>query len=266
VVLAGKADESELMKSLLLPREHKEHMPPKEKPQLTERQVALIHWWIDQGASFSKKVKDLPQPADLQPVLAALQHEEVKKIEVAVVPAEPIAPADAKAIGTLKDRGVLVLPVAQGSNYLMANFATATGITDKDIALLAPLKKQLVWLKLGGTAISDSALQVVGQCVNLYSLWLNHTAITDAGLKALQPLKNLQTLNLVGTAVTAKGLLQLQELKNLRSLYLYQTRISSTGWSAVKNAFPQAQIDTGGYSVPTLASDTTEVKQAKTNG
>jgi hypothetical protein len=263
VLLRGSAKNSALMKSLLLPREAKEHMPPKEKPQLTQDQVALIHWWIDQGAPFSKKVADLTQPEKLKPALAALQHGEIKKMEVAQLPAEPVEAADAKAINALKEKGVLVLPVAQGSNYLMANFVTATGITDSDISLLLPLKKQLVALKLGNTVITDSAMLVIGQCTNLFSLWLNGTKITDAGLKNLQPLKHLQTLNLVGTGITAAGVLQLQNLKALRNIYLYQTGINASGFALLKKAFPQALLDTGGYTVPLLASDTTDVTPAK---
>lgn len=266
VLQLGDAENSDLMKSLRLPREHKEHMPPKEKPQLTPNQMALIHWWIDQGAPFSQKVVALPQPETIKPALAALQHGELKKVETAVVPATPVAPADAAAVAALKERGVVIRPVAQNSNYLMANFTTASAITDKEVRLLLPLKKQLVWLKLSGTPVSDSTLHTIGQCTNLYQLWLDHTPVTDAGLKALQPLKDLQTLNLVGTAVTAKGVLQLQSLKQLKSLYLYQTRINSVGWPQLQKAFPQTAIDTGGYSVPTLATDTTEVKQAKANG
>ncbi|WP_315820267.1 c-type cytochrome domain-containing protein [Paraflavitalea speifideaquila] len=51
----GKAAESEMMKRLLLPREHDDHMPPKEKPQMSESEIALVHWWIESGASFDKK-------------------------------------------------------------------------------------------------------------------------------------------------------------------------------------------------------------------
>lgn len=263
VLIAGDAAKSELIKSILLPREDKKHMPPKEKPQLTKAQIALLHWWIDQGAPFSKKVSELQQPEKLKPVLAALEHEDLKKLETPVMPAEPVAPADTGAVNALKRRGVLVLPVAQNSNYLMANFSAASDIVDNDISLLLPLKKQLVWLKLGNTSISDSALKDIGKCTNLYSLSLDHTAITDTGLKMLGALKNLQTLNLVGTAVTASGLMQLQNLKSLKSLYLYRTGVNASGWLLLKKTFPQTLIDTGGYTVPTLASDTTEVQAAK---
>ena len=263
VLIAGKAAESEMIKSLLLPRNDKKHMPPKDKPQLTANQVVLVHWWIDQGASFSKQVKSLSQPEPLKPVLAALEHAEVKKSTLALMLDAPVEQADAKAIAALQKRGVLVLPVAQNSHYLMVNFATAPSITNADVSLLLPLKKQLVQLKLTATKISDSALQVVAQCTNLYSLWLDHTAITDKGLGALQSLKNLQTLNLVGTNSTAAGVLQLQNLPQLKAIYLYKTKVPAAGWPALRNAFPHTLLDTGGYKVPTLATDTTTVAKAK---
>jgi hypothetical protein len=56
------------------------------------------------------------------------------------------------------------------------------------------------------------------------------------------------------------GLAKLQQLK---TLYLYQTEVNSTGWLSLKKAFPHTLIDTGGYAVPTLASDTVEVTAAK---
>ena len=263
IIVAGNAAESDLVKSLLLPREHKKHMPPKEKPQLTANQIALVQWWVDAGAPFNKQVKELPQPEKLKPTLAALEHSEVKRDVLAVVPAEPVKAADTAAIAALRNRGVLIMPVAQNSNYLMANFATASDITDAGIKLLAPLQKQLVWLKLNDTKASDSAMQVVGKCTNLYSLWLTNTAVTDNGLKALKSLKNLQTLNMVGTAVTEAGVLSLQNLKQLKSIYLYQTQVKGSSWPALKKAFPQTLLDTGGYAVPTLATDTMDIIQSK---
>jgi hypothetical protein len=69
----------------------------------------------------------------------------------------------------------------------------------------------------------------------------------------------------VGTNVTAKGLEQLKELKNLQKIFLYQTTIAGNEWNNLKKIFPKTIIDTGGYKVQTLASDTIEVKPPKTN-
>jgi Leucine-rich repeat (LRR) protein len=106
-------------------------------------------------------------------------------------------------------------------------------------------------------------LPVIGQLANLTRLSLEHTPISDNGLGDLQSLVHLQYLNLVGTSVTLQGILQLKDLKSLQSLYLYQTKITRTDWSSIQNAFPKANIDSGGYVVKTLATDTVMIKVKK---
>jgi hypothetical protein len=96
-------------------------------------------------------------------------------------------------------------------------------------------------------------------------LQLDRTKITDKGLANLKELQNLRYLNLVGTAVTEKGVLQLKDLKSLRSIYLYQTGVKKSEWNDLKKAFPKTLIDSGGYIVPLLPTDTTEVKPPKNN-
>lgn len=260
IIRSGNSAESELVRRLLLPPDHKHHMPPKQKPQLKERHVTLLQWWIDQGAPFDKKVKDLVQPEKLKPALASLQTVDTKDKTKEILPGVPVEPADANAVKALRDKGVVVLPVAQNSHYLAANFITATSITDADMRLLLPLKKQLVWLKLNDVKLGDSALFFIGQCTNLHMLQLNGTAITDKGLAQLKSLPLLQSLHLVGTAITSEGLLQLKGLQNLQSVYLYRTNMNRQNWPALKKAFPKTALDTGGYTVPTLLSDTTMVK------
>jgi Predicted membrane protein len=259
--IPGKPDESEMIKRLLLPPSHEDHMPPKEKPQLSEAQIALIHWWIEQGAPFNKKVQTLTQPEKIKTYLQALQGAttEEKKLP-SNVPAAEVAPAAEKDIAALAAKGVLVMPVAQDVHYLSANFVNAGGFSDQDAALLLPLKQQLVWLKMGNTGVGDSTLQVIGQCPNLTVLQLNNTSVTDKGLAFLQPLSALQSLNLVGTAVSAAGLEQLKGLQQLQSVYLYRTKVTAQDWPQLKKIFPQAAIDSGGYVVKTLATDTVEKK------
>lgn len=260
VIISGNAEQSEMVKRLLLPREDDDHMPPKEKPQLSEQEIALLHWWIASGASFDKKVKDIGQPDKIKPILLALESEPVAFTIEPDIPERPVDRADEAAIEKLRATGAVVLPVAQNSNYLMANFITARPLSNADMQLLLPLKKQLVWLKLGSTSIGDSALATIGQCNNLVRLQLEHTAITDAGLAGLKSLKALKYLNLVGTKVTAKGLEQLKDLKLLRGLYLYQTQVDKSEWANLQKLFPAAHIDSGGYQVPTLESDTTVLR------
>ncbi len=260
VISAGNATESEIIQRLKLPKEDDDHMPPRQKPQLNEKQIALIHWWIENGASVEKKVNAISQPEIIKPHLLALQTGLVEHKAPANIPQEPVEPVEDKAVEQLKNKGVIVMPVSQNSNYIMANFITASNINDKDLSLLLPLKKQLVWLKLGDTKISDSALNYIAQCTNITFLQVNNTSITDKGLVLLKSLNKLQSLNLVATNVTANGVLSLKNLNELSTLYLYQTKVDRKDWPQLKKQFPKTILDSGRYVVPLLPTDTLIVK------
>jgi Leucine-rich repeat (LRR) protein len=247
----------------LLPVDNEDHMPPKEKSQPSESQIVLLKWWISQGASFVKKVKEEDRPDKINHLLLALQKVEVTEKEAMDIPVAKVEKADGTAIEKLNYRGVVILPVAQNSNYLKANFVTDTLINNEDLQLLLALKKQIIWLKLGFTNINDSSMTGISQLKNLTWLSLQHTNISDKGLLAIQSLQGLQYLNLVGTKVTLQGVLQLKGLKSLRSLYLYQVNINKTEWTVLQNAFPKTKIDSGGYLVPLLQTDTTIIKAKK---
>jgi mono/diheme cytochrome c family protein/uncharacterized membrane protein len=264
VIKPGNADESDMIKRLLLPRNHEDHMPPNEKPQLKEGQIALIHWWISTGASFDRKTKELEQPEKLKPVLLVLQQPLPKK-GPPDVPEEPVTAADEKVLQKLKARGIVVLPVARNSNYLSVNYVSVDSLTVNDISLLLPLKKQVVWLRLSYKNIADSLLNTVGQLSNLTRLQLDNTPVTDKGLSHLSSLKKLQHLNLVNTAVTGNGIMQLKNLPDLQAVYLYKTKTGSNDWMNLRNAFPNVTLDTGGYVVPFLETDTMIVKPPKKN-
>lgn len=260
----GDAEKSLLIERLTLPLDDKEHMPPREKPQLTTDEIAVLHWWVNSGASFDKKVNELKQPANLSQVLQRIatgqQLAGSTTAAPADIPAAAVAPGDTASIHRLRQAGVMILPVAANSNYLSASFFTATAPADSLLSLLTTLKKQLVWLRLDNTGISDASLKKIGELTQLTRLQLSNTAVTDAGLPALQSLAHLHSLNLVGTKVTAAGLHSLTTLKQLRYLYLYQTAVAPADWPMLLKQLPGIQLDSGGYRVPTFESDTTELK------
>jgi Planctomycete cytochrome C len=256
VVRPFRPEESELIKRILLPVEDEHRMPPREKTPLKEREIALLQWWIGQGADFSRKVKDFPQPGKIAAYLLALQGSGSVSAPSTLVPDEPVEEANEKDLDALRAKKVEVVPVAFGSHYLLVNFLNAVEVKDGDMALLLPLRKQLVWLKLGGQPVGDSGMAFIGQCGALTVLHLNGTRVTDRGLVALRALHHLRLLNLVGTGVTASGVIALDSLKQLESIYLYRTKCVSTDWPLLKQHFPKTVLDSGGYSVPFVARDT----------
>ena len=256
VFVAGKGLESSMIKRCLLPEDDDEHMPPKGKTQPTEGQIALLTWWIDQGASFDKKVSDLKVNDAIRPVLASLSGtgpvEGGGKAVAATTPSGPapesavltmkMPAADPAVLNELKKAGLLVLPLSKEKNQLEVSAVNAPSFNDTQAGVLPKLSNQLVWLKLGNTQISDAALVQIAKLKNLQKLHVEQTNVTDAGLKQLKGLDNLEYLNLYGTAITDAGLANLTALKNLKTVYLWQTKVTDAGIVNLKKAMPNVEV------------------------
>lgn len=253
VLVAGKTDESEMINRALLPLDDEDHMPPKEKAQLTSTEIEILKLWISSGADFDKSVVKSNQLTTLQKIIST------KTTSMAEVPEGNTEAADQKIIQLLSRLGAVVLPVADGSNYLSVNLVNVTAI-DSAFDLLVKLKQQLVWLKAGDLPAADSHLDQLSQLTQLTKLSLERTAITDAGLMQLNTVTNLQYLNLNQTKITATGIKSLSKLKNLQSLYIYDTGVEATELDDLQKALPNTKIEFGNYIVPTLETDTTILK------
>jgi uncharacterized membrane protein/mono/diheme cytochrome c family protein len=263
VLVAGKPEESEIIKRLLLSMDAKKHMPPINKAQLSAEEIAVLHWWIGKGADFTVQVKNIEQPAKIKPALLAMQSGKygVTATQVADVPAALVAAGDKASITALQQAGVTVIPVAQNSNYLSVNFISAMAVNDQLIRQLLPLANQLIWLKMDGLKLSDSAIAVLVECKQLRRIFLNNSTITDLQLQKFTSLVNLQSMQLVGTPVTVKGLAALTPLKQLKHIFIYKTAIAPADLAALQKTLKGIQIDTGNYKVPTLPTDTVIVTE-----
>jgi hypothetical protein len=267
VIVPGQAAASLLIKRVLLPIDDEHHMAPKEKGQLTPMEIRLLRWWIDNGASFDKPAGRLPQDSGMAVVLRAFHTGTAGPVaEVAVtniadsdLPVGPVAAAPEEAVKRLRAAGVLVLPIAQGSNYLEVDCVSDT--LGPDVLKAIPmLKGQLVSLKCSFVRAGDELVTAAAACPRLVRLWLDHTAITGKNLGELRKLGGLRYLNLTGTAVGAADISQLKGLPKLSVLYLYQTRVGRADWSGLQRGFPQAVLDSGGYAIPFLTTDTAIVR------
>lgn len=253
IFVAGKGEESEMIKRCLLPLEDENHMPPKGKTQLSEGQIAILTWWIDQGAPFDKKVAELKATDAVKPVLAALSSRQSTvgspesagtRFESPVLSLK-VATPDPKAIEALKKVGLLVLPIASGSNLLEINAVNISALTDNQMTLLEPLKEQIVWLKLGDTKITDQASTIISKLKNLQKLHLENTAISDVMIRQIKALSYLEYLNLVNTQVTDSGIKELASSKSLLSLHVWHSKVTEAGVTALKQAKPNLEVTIG---------------------
>jgi len=265
---------SEIINRLLLPTSNEEHMPPKEKPQLTKDEVALLHWWIESGANFTAAVKNTKQTAAIKGLLASFSNGASGGNDGAnassgasILPTKNASPISADLIAQLTKEGIVVVPVVNGSNYVRANLIGVENVSAQTFQLLAKISDQLLQLNASFTAVKDEYLLTLSNCKQLKQLELNGTAITNKGLASLTALENLESLSITQTKVTADGIGNVSALKKLKKVYLYGTGFTNTAVAALKQKMPGLLIDTGGYKLPILATDSTEAKapEVKTN-
>jgi uncharacterized membrane protein len=266
VVVAHNAANSELIKRIVLDINDEHHMSPKGKPQPTEQEVVLLRWWIDKGLNFDKKVKEIEQNDAVKAIFAQFgkgNDKDSVKTDNGFIPTEPVAKADDKLIDSVRKQGILLMPIAPNANYLQANFVSVPKAGNEDLKALLPFKEQLIWLKLSGSKINDSALTTIAQFTHLTRLSIDNTRITNTGITYLSSLSQLKYLNLVGTDITTDGLGPLSNLTNLQQIFLFKTQISPEKLNALRLKMPHTVFDTGGYIVPSWTSDTAIFKKEK---
>jgi uncharacterized membrane protein len=243
-IVPGRAASSELIRRAWLPTSDKHAMPPPGRQALRPSDAAILRWWVDQGAPFQARVADVAIPADVRPILEAV----LGPISQGgpSLPSVTLPPPDPRAIEAAEGQGLSVVRLPDGTNFIEVHATNAgAACTDRTLALLQPLARHIVWLDLGGTAVTDAGLAILGEMPNLTRLHLNRTQAGDATAARIATLSQLEYLNLYGTQVSDAGLARLAGLKRLRSLYVWQSRVTPAGVERLHASLPRLSVDTG---------------------
>lgn len=236
VIVPGNPGESEIVTRLELPLDDEDHMPPREKKQLSDHEKKLISLWVASGADFSKRISESLSTEQIS--------ELTKKNDEIALP--EVAPADPAIVKKLIESNVAITPVASGSNLLQVNFVSAPNEAAKLLEELKPIAMNVLSLKLNGTKIERCDLSAYK---NLRELNLAGTQVTT--IDGILGCTELRSLNISGTGITDVS--KLSSLKQLKYLNVFNTRIQNI-------SLPGIEIEKGIYDVPTLQSDTTVVK------
>ncbi|MEQ8532656.1 MAG: hypothetical protein RIB86_12460, partial [Imperialibacter sp.] len=251
-------EESHLIENILLPIDNDDHMPPKEKSQLSKAEVAILVQWVATGASFDKTVEELVWSDSL--IMAYNAATSNKQASYTYIPQEKVQPVEAALVTRLDTLGVSIVPVSDGSNYLNVNFLHVPyQYMTEAFQLLTSMNKQCVWLDLTGKALQPEHLEYLGKMQNLTKLSLKDCGLNDSLMSKLQSLSRLEYLNLVNNPVTADGIKTLQGNAGLQQLFLFQTEVQPTDTAALREIFEKALIDLGGYEMPLIEADTSKI-------
>ena len=275
IFVAGNTFKSPLYTSLVLPIDDEKHMPPKGKHQLSQNEILIIENWIKSGASFediidtitnkklvnnvgvaSTNIADKNILDDLKTEKVKSEIRETKKVaiennnikgfeNISNLPnPAPISPA---IIEGFKQENIILTNIAEGSNFVMANFVNVVPFNNAILQALKNINEQLVVLKLTNLPINDNDIKIVADLKNIKKLNVENTLITDNGMEYIKQLSKLEQLNLYGTNVSDEGLMELASLKNLSVLYLWKTKVTLNGIEQFKKINPKVAIEIGDF-------------------
>jgi len=245
ILKVTNAQESELFTRLVLPEDHDDHMPPKEKRQPRKEEIELIKAWIDAGASEIAKLGE-------SEINESLVEPFFKKDEKPFYPVVEVAKLPQDSISKLRDLGFFAEVVKKDSPLLKVSCVNFPAFSDSDWHLLQAAKDQIVYLDLTRTAITDAILEEIAVLPNLTVLKLNRTAIKGSSLGKLANSKNLKLLYINETSVSYEELALLDGHPTLEKVFAFDTIAANSG-SASQFSF---ELETGNISLPPLATDT----------
>lgn len=216
-----------IAKSLVLPLDDEQRMPPKEKPQLEPDEIALLTWWVQTGASPDGRVGDLSPTREISRILQNRFGADPDADAIPMREWEEIADLVQELNA---ETGANLRRIALDNAALEIEFLPAGVVFgDAEVERLIPIQANLQRLNLSRSSITDEGLKHLGGMMNLRRIDLSTTTISDDGLAHLSGLNRLSYINLYATSITDEGLRHLHGLANLRRIYLWQTNVTSEG-------------------------------------
>lgn len=251
-IIPHDPDGSELLRRLTLDPLDDKAMPPRKKPHPKSGEIALLRWWIKQGASRDQLLADAHDvPAGVAMLLSQPGGNEPESKEPVYVPRVGDYAALGGEIAQLeKALGIRIIPVSQrpGDGLILRTRGAEKRFGDSELARLAQLAPFIVEAELAGTRVTDAGLVALRPFSHLERLHLEHTALTGATLGELSALPRLTYLNLCATSLTDEGLTALARQTGLQELYVFGSTVTPEGVNRLRASLPHCQI--GAIAVP----------------
>lgn len=236
-LVPGDLEKSNLAYRIMLSEDHDDHMPPKEKPQLSEEEKQIIISWIESGGDFDRKLTDYDTEASVFQ-LASHRFENIPKTYT-------FSAASAEKINALNNPYRRITPLSPGSPALTVSYFGESNFDPASLRELSALNEQIVSLNLSHMPIEDKDLEPLAGFPNLEKLYLNFTDIQGQGIENLIGLENLSVLSLTGNLLDENGVTALEKMRGLQSLFLWNTGLGEDRISTLQASLPACQIEMG---------------------
>ncbi|OOG71890.1 c-type cytochrome domain-containing protein [Algoriphagus sp. A40] len=235
-VIPGDLEKSLLIQRINLPVDSKEHMPPKNKAQLTDEELEILQLWVAAGSSFDQKVTDLKSEEPLFQ-LASNRFSNQKSYTF-----DPASDSDIKDLNNFFRK---VNPVFPGSPALEIAYYGTSAFDPESLKDLKKVKEQVVKLNLNRMPLESVDLGFLRDFPNLEELQMNFTGISAKQISNLEGLANLRNLALSGNEMGPEAVEALAKLKQVKKLFLWNSGLDEAAQERLAKELASTQIDFG---------------------
>ncbi len=232
--IAGDIGQSLFLKRIHLGLEEKEHMPPKNKTQLSEKEIELLESWVKAGGSFTEKFSDLPKNHpfyDFKPTENLIKYN-----------FEAAKDSDVQELNNFFRK---VKPLFPGSPALEVSYFGTSTFDAKSLKDLEKVKNNIVKINLNRMPLSKVDLNFLEDFRHLEELQLNFTDISGEQIKNFKNIQNLKRLSITGNPLKKEDIKFISEFKQLKELYFWQPNWKREWRVELQKQLPEVEIDFG---------------------
>lgn len=239
--------ESVLLERMLLPLDHEDHMPPKEKRQPVEAEVELIKAWLLTGASFEETLGQSGISVDLV-------YSFFVKNEASIYPEVQLEPLEEDVLKKLKGQGFFIEKLSITSPLLKVSTINFPEADNQDLESLEPILAYITILDLSLSNVTDDATPLIGKMENLTILKLNETKIEGQSFEMLKGNTHLIQLHLTKSMVNGDNLEKLDSHPSLQKVFAYETPLAKE-INVEKLKELSFKVELGNFELPSLPTD-----------
>ena len=250
-LVVNQNDKNELIHRVTLPIDHEDHMPPREKEQLTNLEVEMLSDWIKAGAPFQIKVEEFNAPS-----IERFLQSVTSPSAISWWPEVPAEPVDENLVKLLANYGVVIQPISQDNFYMEVKVPSDFKPDASFWKAYSELAPVVVSLNLSGLKIEEQEWKRWVAAKELRKLYLTKSVLQTQNLSVLNELPHLRYLNLVSTGIGFEQVKALSGHPSLREVFVFGNNWSTTQIQDFMKINPVIRLDTGNRRLPFRVSDT----------
>ncbi|WP_245189655.1 c-type cytochrome domain-containing protein [Lunatimonas salinarum] len=226
-LIPGNPLESELLVRVHLPVSDDERMPPEGKPGLSEEEIQLITYWIENGAEKELPIMQLLNDPTIAPTLQALLpkvQQAQQRLSLEKEAFEEVA-ADLEKLALKLSVQIEQDTEAEGSFFRLRMNFPPKRFSNAELLELEPYFPYFSSVSLASADVSDDELFFIAKMANLQKLFVQKTRIDGSGLPYFHTHQKLETLNISFTPLVPGNIFHLLDIPQLKEVYIFGTPV-----------------------------------------